>query len=341
VLLASAVVLLLSKPSFAGRFYQVSNINQNRNTPSCLWGRGYTRCAQVHEIGRLRGGSSWPPGSKWRPAANPSKSPATSSGTASRIPTVDDKNDEDVRVAAKEEIEDFLTRDSRQSFIARVYALLGAQLAFTALVVFAFGRNPDLTIWMLSKGRIVPFLSLGLSTIAWITVCCSVRARREAPMKWNLLALFTVGEAISVGFISSFYKFHSVVSAMVATAVASLSVTMYTLMQKNPKYDLSQWGSGLASCGMIFIVYGIIHLLELSGILPQGFLPYSELGFSLVGACLFSFYLAYHTRLIVSGKHTKYQMNSKDYVFGAMSLYSDIINIFIYLLRILGEDREQ
>lgn len=88
------------------------------------------------------------------------------------------------------------------------------------------------------------------------------------------------------------------------------------------------------------MVYGLIHLLEIFGILPQGFLPYTDALYSLIGACLFSLYLAYHTKLIVAGKHTKYQMNEKDYVFGAMSLYNDIINMFIYILRLLGEDRD-
>lgn len=41
--------------------------------------------------------------------------------------------------------------------------------------------------------------------------------------------------------------------------------------------------------------------------------------------------------MIVSGKSAKYQMNEKDYILGAMSLYSDIINIFLYILRIMGE----
>jgi len=71
------------------------------------------------------------------------------------------------------------------------------------------------------------------------------------------------------------------------------------------------------SCGLIFLVYGVIQLLQYVGILPSGFLPYNDALYGLVGACLFSFYLAYHTKLIVAGKHTKYQMNEKDYVFGA------------------------
>jgi len=78
-------------------------------------------------------------------------------------------------------------------------------------------------------------------------MCASADARRKSPLKWNLLALFTAGEAISVGFVSSFYQFRSVLSAMMATAVAATSVSVYTASQKNPKYDLSQWGAGISS----------------------------------------------------------------------------------------------
>lgn len=92
---------------------------------------------------------------------------------------------------------------------------------------------------------------------------------------------------------------------------------------------------------MIFLFYGIIGVLQTIGILPAGFLPYNDVIYSIVGACLFSFYLAHHTKLITAGKHAKYQMNEKDYVFGAMTLYNDIINIFIYILRIIGEDRDR
>lgn len=95
--------------------------------------------------------------------------------------------------------------------------------------------------------RVVPFLSLALSTIAWFWVSSSVRARRESPLKWQLLTVFTLGEALSVGFISSYYKFRTVVSAMLATAVATTGVSLYTVLQSNPKYDLSQWGAGLSS----------------------------------------------------------------------------------------------
>lgn len=143
----------------------------------------------------------------------------------------------------------FLTRDSRTTFISRVYAILSVQLLVTALSVLLFGTQPALTGWMRQPGlgAAVPIISLLLSTVAWFYMCVSVDARRKSPLKWKLLGLFTVGEAISVGFITSFYEFRSVISAMMATALAAVSVSVYTLRQRNPKYDLSQWGAGLSS----------------------------------------------------------------------------------------------
>jgi FtsH-binding integral membrane protein len=157
-------------------------------------------------------------------------------------------------------------------------------------------------------------------------------------MRWPLLLAFTIGESIAVGFISSVYAYTIVIKAMITTGLATLGVTLYTIIQKNPKYDLSQWGRALSGIGLTFLLYGLLHILGLFGIIPTGLLPYSETFYSIVGAGLFSLYLAHHTRLIVSGTSAKYQMNEKDYILGAISVYSDIINIFLYILRVLGED---
>ena len=75
----------------------------------------------------------------------------------------------------------------------------------------------------------------------------SEKARQSSPMKWNLLTIFTLGEALLVGMLSSLFNSKTVISAFLSTALATISVTGYTLMNKNPKYDLSQWGAGLSS----------------------------------------------------------------------------------------------
>lgn len=85
----------------------------------------------------------------------------------------------------------------------------------------------------------------------------------------------------------------------------------------------------------------MVGILQGTGILPKGFIPYSDMVYSGFAAFLFSAFLAHHTKLIVAGKHAKYRMNDQDYVYGAMALYSDVINIFLNILQLIGEDREQ
>jgi FtsH-binding integral membrane protein len=54
---------------------------------------------------------------------------------------------------SKEQIQAFLTRDHRNTFITRVYSILSTQLLFTAAVVLAFGTNRNLQYWIFKKGQ--------------------------------------------------------------------------------------------------------------------------------------------------------------------------------------------
>ena len=183
-----------------------------------------------------------------------------------------------------------------------------------------FGLNPALAAWMRrpgSPGVIVPGLSVLFSTLSVLAMTMSDAARHVAPLKWYLLATFTAGEALSVGFLSSFYKFQTVMSSMLATALATSAVSIYTARQQNPQYDLTQWGAGLSTCGFVFLGLSLIQLLQVMGIIPASFMPISDALLALAGSCLFSFYLAYHTKLITAGKHSKYRLSEKDYIFGA------------------------
>ncbi|GAX17107.1 uncharacterized protein FisN_5Hu493 [Fistulifera solaris] len=235
-------------------------------------------------------------------------------------------------------INSFLARESRNSFIAKVYGILAAQLIFTALSVTVFGTNPAIKRWILGSGLGIyaPLVCALISLCTVLVMTFSTHARRSSPLKYNLLALFTFGEAISVGFVTSFYKFRSVVTAMLATALATTAISVYTVRQKNPRYDLTQWGAALSSCGLVFVTLSFVKLLQSFGTIPT-IIPLNDSLFAFLGACMFSFYLAHDTRLIVAGKHSKYRMNNEDYVFGAMTLYMDIISLFLQLLDLLAD----
>ena len=56
-----------------------------------------------------------------------------------------------------------------------------------------------------------------------------------------------------------------------------------------------------------------------------------------MGVILFGMYLVYDTQLIC-GKH-KLKLSIDDYIIAALILYIDIIQIFLYILEILGRAR--
>lgn len=60
-----------------------------------------------------------------------------------------------------------------------------------------------------------------------------------------------------------------------------------------------------------------------------------SLVYACLGALLFSFYLVYDTQLMLGGKH-KYSISPEEYIFAALNLYLDIVNIFLYILQIIG-----
>lgn len=52
------------------------------------------------------------------------------------------------------------------------------------------------------------------------------------------------------------------------------------------------------------------------------------------GALIFSMYIVYDTQMMMGGSH-KYSISPEEYVFAALNLYLDIINLFLYLLKII------
>lgn len=246
----------------------------------------------------------------------------------SRLRDVLEEEEKDTLTTAEDVINSFLTRDSRQTFISRVYAILAGQLLVTAISISMFSRKRDFAIWCLTRGKPIFGASLMISVAACNAMSLSLNARRKSPTKWFLLSLFTVCEAFTVGVITALYSSKVTLQSVLVTSMATGIISLYTILQRNPKYDLSQWGAGLLSGLLILFFMGLSRLFFN--------IPFINAVYPVAGAILFSLYLAHHTRLIVSGKNNQYRMNEKDYILGAMTLYLDIINIFLKLLEIFG-----
>lgn len=82
---------------------------------------------------------------------------------------------------------------------------------------------------------------------------------------------------------------------------------------------------------VVFLIFGIVAI----------FLPgkIMTLVYSSIGALLFSVYLIYDTQLMMGGNH-KYSISPEEYIFAALNIYLDVVNIFLYILTIIGASRD-
>ena len=87
-----------------------------------------------------------------------------------------------------------------------------------------------------------------------------------------------------------------------------------------------------------YTIYGNILLILLCGMILFGIIfsffsfPMINILYSVFGSILFSFYIIYDTQLIVGGSHRSIQFSEDDFVIASISLYLDIINLFLFIL---------
>ena len=102
------------------------------------------------------------------------------------------------------------------------------------------------------------------------------------------------------------------------TAGIVLGLTVYAFTTSS---DFTTCGAAAFMLGALFLVVGLISLF----LGPKFYMIYC-----FFGVLLFGFYLIMDIQYIVGGKSQ--ELKKDDYIIGAMMLYLDIINIFIYVL---------
>jgi len=238
----------------------------------------------------------------------------------------------------------FATFDARSNFISKVYMILSAQLFVTFGAIVLFGTNPQfqkLAHFMIFNegGQGLFWLSNILAMGSMYTIILSEECRKGR-MKWWLLVAFTLFESLTVGSLTALYDFSVVKKALFLTTLATTTITGYVRYNRNQAYDLSTLGYFLVPATLCLLA---TRVLQMFGFFRGGF---QETVISSIGAGIASAFIAYRTKTIVGGTlkdgtQPKYAMDADDYVFGAMSLYNDIIWLFLEILRIIGDGKNQ
>jgi len=223
----------------------------------------------------------------------------------------------------------------RHGFIRKVYGILCAQLILTTAlggVVMTYGEplqksNPTALMFLL-------WGSLVVSIAMMCVFICSPKLMRQSPTNYIILLIFTLAESVMVGFVCIQYTKESV---LIVTAVTAFVVFGLTVFACQTSYDFSGAGPYLFGAVLVLMAMGLVFCIGSAlGLAGSPAFQALRMVYAGLGAIIFSFYIVYDTQLIVGGKHQKAQFGVDDYCMAAISLYIDIIQLFLFLLELFG-----
>lgn len=204
----------------------------------------------------------------------------------------------------------------RLGFLKKVYGLLTIQLLITVGVGAIFMLSGDPVKEYVFENAWVVYVSC---IVGFIILIALHFKRREHPTNLILLMAFTLSQSLLIGIVVSLFDAMIVIEAFFITFFIVLSLTLYTFQSKK---DFSSMGAGLYAALCVLIIGGFIQIVAQNSVM--------EMMLCIGGAMVFSLYIIYDTHMLM------YKHSPEEYVVCTVELYLDIINLFLYILRILA-----
>ena len=215
----------------------------------------------------------------------------------------------------------------------KVYGTMSVGMLLTFLVAWAVGSNPDLlgifrdpaTLQPNILGWIVMFAPLGM-----VFAFGAAINRLSAAGAQLFFYVFAAVMGLSLSWIFVAFTGMSIAQVFLITSIAFAGLSLWGYTTKK---DISGWGS--------FLIMGVIGILVASivNIFLQS--PAIMFAVSILGVLIFAGLTAYDTQKIKNDyiQHAA-QMDSewlgKAAIMGALNLYLDFINMFMFLLQLFS-----
>ena len=215
-----------------------------------------------------------------------------------------------------------------RKYMLSVFTHMSIGLAFTALVSFFVSSSPAMMRMLFTTGLqwlvflaplgIVIFLSARIANLS-----------AEAATGWFYAYSASVGASLAPIFLV--YTGESIVTTFFITSSMFLSMVIYGYTTDK---DLTGFGSFLIMGLFGIIIASIVNIFVRSSA--------TSLVISVMGVLIFTGLTAFDAQRIKSMyfESDSQEVTEKKAIFGALSLYMDFINLFLYILRLLGARRD-
>ena len=210
----------------------------------------------------------------------------------------------------------------------KVYGRMFFALVVTALTALYVASSPALLATILGSRGI--FFGLIIAELAVVFVVSGMLHKLSSTTAVLLFYLYAILNGVVFSSIFVVYELGSIAYTFFITAGVFGAMTVYGLVTKN---DMTKFGSYCMMALFGLIIATVVNIFVASSTL--------DWIISLVGVALFIGLTAWDTQKI---KNAAYEVEpsqmGKLATIGALSLYLDFINLFLYLLRFFGRSND-
>ena len=216
------------------------------------------------------------------------------------------------------------TESAGQQFLVHAFAWMFAGLLLTAGVSAVVQTSETLTTFAARN-----FLLLFFGQLALVFVISGAIRRLNATLALGLFFVYAASLGLTVGLIVQAYTTGSVTVAFLSSSAMFGAAALYGATTKRSLAGLG----GILFMGMIGLLVAIVVNLFLQSAAISWLI-------SIVGVVIFTALTAFDVQRIQSGGLvTAIGSVEKAAVIGALQLYLDFINLFLFLLRLTGGRR--
>ncbi len=231
-----------------------------------------------------------------------------------------------------------ISESSVKAFVSNVFLYMTGALLITAASAYVFSTMDGFIASMYNINEVTGAAKLNLfgylivfAPLIMVLIMGAGFNRLSAPALFALFFTYSAVMGMSLSSIFLVYTGASIFKTFIVTAATfgTMAAVGYTT-----KTDLTKFGSILIMALVGIIIASVINMFWYSSTM--------DLIISIVGVLIFTGLTAYDAQKI---KQMAYRLESgsiiasKMAVMGALTLYLDFINLFLFLLRFLGDRR--
>ena len=216
-------------------------------------------------------------------------------------------------------------------YMSKVYMWMTVGILLTGLVATAFASDADL-VFTVASNKIL-YWGLFIAQIGLVMWLSAGINKMNAMMATCLFLIYASLTGVTLSVISLVYTQESIASAFFTTAAGFAGLSAYGFFTKR---DLGPVGN-FCQMGL----WGLVGFSILSIFFPSMMGTTASKVYGLVGIVVFAGLTAYDTQAIKSMalQARTAEEQSKGAILGALKLYLDFINLFLFILRMQGDRR--